>query len=39
MFETDHLRQMYRQMITIRKFEEAVWELYTSATMPGLAHL
>jgi acetoin:2,6-dichlorophenolindophenol oxidoreductase subunit alpha len=39
MLETDQLRQMYRQMVTIRKFEEAVWELYTSATMPGLAHL
>ena len=39
MLETDQLRQMYRRMITIRKFEEAVWELYTSATMPGLAHL
>jgi pyruvate dehydrogenase E1 component alpha subunit len=39
MAETDHLRQMYRQMVMIRKFEEAVWELYTSAVMPGLAHL
>jgi len=39
MLEIDQLRQMYRQMVTIRKFEEAVWELYTSAVMPGLAHL
>jgi len=31
--------QMYRQMVTIRRFEEQVNELYTSAQMPGLAHL
>ncbi len=31
--------QMYRQMRTIRVFEERVNELYTSAKMPGLAHL
>ncbi len=31
--------QMYRQMRTIRTFEEHVNELYTSAKMPGLAHL
>jgi TPP-dependent pyruvate/acetoin dehydrogenase alpha subunit len=30
---------MYRQMLTIRLFEEQVNELYTSARMPGLAHL
>ena len=30
---------MYRQMLTIRLFEEQVNELYTSAKMPGLAHL
>jgi len=30
---------MYRQMRTIRVFEERVNELYTSAKMPGLAHL
>jgi pyruvate dehydrogenase E1 component alpha subunit len=30
---------MYRQMRTIRAFEERVNELYTSAKMPGLAHL
>src|SRR5439155_20408549 len=29
----------YRQMLTIRLFEEKVNELYTSAKMPGLAHL
>jgi len=31
--------QMYEQMLTIRVFEEHVNELYTSAKMPGLAHL
>src|SRR4249920_3714651 len=30
---------MYRQMVTIRLFEEQVNELYTRALMPGLAHL
>ncbi len=31
--------RMYEQMLTIRVFEEHVNELYTSAKMPGLAHL
>ena len=30
---------MYRQMVSIRLFEEQVNELYTRALMPGLAHL
>lgn len=30
---------VYRQMVTIREFEEQVNELYTTAIMPGLAHL
>src|SRR6202049_762741 len=30
---------MYRSMLRIRLFEEQVNELYTSAKMPGLAHL
>jgi TPP-dependent pyruvate/acetoin dehydrogenase alpha subunit len=30
---------MYEQMVKIREFEEKVNELYTSALMPGLAHL
>ena len=30
---------MYRQMFSIRLFEEQVNELYTRALMPGLAHL
>jgi pyruvate dehydrogenase E1 component alpha subunit len=31
--------RMYRQMLSIRMFEEQVNELYTRALMPGLAHL
>jgi len=31
--------QMYRRMISIRRFEEQVNDLYTRALMPGLAHL
>ena len=30
---------MYRQMLTIRQFEEQVNDLYKTARMPGLAHL
>jgi pyruvate dehydrogenase E1 component alpha subunit len=30
---------MYRQMVTIRLFEEQVNDLYKTARMPGLAHL
>src|SRR5438105_11537458 len=30
---------MYQEMLKIRLFEESVNELYTSAKMPGLAHL
>jgi len=33
------LLQMYERMLTIRRFEEKVFELYTSGLMPGLAHL
>lgn len=35
----EHWLHMYRQMQRIRIFEEQVNELYTSARMPGLAHL
>src|SRR3979411_172025 len=35
----DQLLAMYRQMVTIRLFEEQVNDLYTRALMPGLAHL
>jgi pyruvate dehydrogenase E1 component alpha subunit len=32
-------RELYERMLTIRVFEEHVNELYTTARMPGLAHL
>ncbi len=35
----EQLLQMYELMLKIRLFEEQVNELYTSAQMPGLAHL
>lgn len=35
----ERLIHMYRQMLTIRLFEERVNDLYTRALMPGLAHL
>jgi acetoin:2,6-dichlorophenolindophenol oxidoreductase subunit alpha len=37
--ERDRWLGMYRQMMTIRLFEEQVNALYQSARMPGLAHL
>lgn len=37
--DAQHWLHMYRQMLRIRRFEEQVNELYTSARMPGLAHL
>jgi pyruvate dehydrogenase E1 component alpha subunit len=37
--ERDLWWRMYRQMLTIRLFEEQVDELYKTARMPGLAHL
>ena len=33
------LLEMYRRMVTIRKFEETVYDVYSRGTMPGLAHL
>jgi acetoin:2,6-dichlorophenolindophenol oxidoreductase subunit alpha len=36
---TDEQVELYRKMLTIRRFEEQVDELYRSARMPGLAHL
>jgi len=30
---------MYRRMVTIRKFEETVYDVYSRGIMPGLAHL
>jgi TPP-dependent pyruvate/acetoin dehydrogenase alpha subunit len=37
--ERDRWVYLYRQMVRIRLFEEHVNDLYTSARMPGLAHL
>jgi TPP-dependent pyruvate/acetoin dehydrogenase alpha subunit len=37
--ERDRWLHMYEQMLTIRIFEEHVNGLYTTARMPGLAHL
>jgi len=37
--DVEHYLHMYQQMAIIRAFEEKVNELYTSALMPGLAHL
>jgi acetoin:2,6-dichlorophenolindophenol oxidoreductase subunit alpha len=36
---SEQLLRFYRQMMRIRLFEEEVNRLYTSAKMPGLAHL
>ncbi len=33
------LLDMYRDMLRIRRFEEQVWNVYTSGLMHGLAHL
>lgn len=33
------LIEMYRAMLRIRRFEEQIWEVYTSGLMHGLAHL
>jgi TPP-dependent pyruvate/acetoin dehydrogenase alpha subunit len=35
----EHWLHVYEQMVKIREFEEKVNELYTTAQMPGLAHL
>jgi acetoin:2,6-dichlorophenolindophenol oxidoreductase subunit alpha len=37
--EKDKWLRVFRQMVSIRLFEEQVNELYTRALMPGLAHL
>ncbi|MCS7247964.1 MAG: thiamine pyrophosphate-dependent dehydrogenase E1 component subunit alpha [Anaerolineales bacterium] len=37
--EPSLLIEMYRRMLTIRFFEEAVFEVYRRGWMPGLAHL
>lgn len=38
-YEQDQLLRMYRQMLTIRRFEEAINDVYRRGLMPGLAHL
>ena len=38
-FDGEQWLHIYKQMATIREFEERVNELYTGAIMPGLAHL
>ncbi len=37
--ECEILLEMYRRMLTIRYFEETVFEVYRKGWMPGLAHL
>ena len=37
--DTEQWLQMYQQMVKIRLFEEKANALYTSAQMPGIAHL
>lgn len=37
--ESKRLTHMFRQMLTIRRFEEEVDQLYRAAKMPGIAHL
>ena len=37
--EKEMLIRMYRQMATIRSFEEAIRDVYRRGLMPGLAHL
>ena len=36
--EKELLLELYRRMVRIRKFEEAVVEVYLRGLMPGLAH-
>jgi len=31
--------ELFRQMLTIRYFEQGVWKVYANSWMPGLAHL
>ena len=39
MLDNDNLIDIYRNMLTIRRFEEAIFDLYRGGKMPGLAHL
>ncbi|MGD0752674.1 MAG: thiamine pyrophosphate-dependent enzyme, partial [Anaerolineales bacterium] len=35
----EELLEMYRKMLTIRVFEETIFDVYRKGLMPGLAHL
>jgi pyruvate dehydrogenase E1 component alpha subunit len=35
----EQLKDIYRRMVTIRTFEETVYDLYSRGIMPGIAHL
>ncbi|MCH2663014.1 thiamine pyrophosphate-dependent dehydrogenase E1 component subunit alpha [bacterium] len=37
--DTETRKQILRSMLRIRRFEEQIWEIYTSGLMHGLAHL
>jgi len=37
--ENEKLVSMYQQMFTIRRFEEAINDVYRRGLMPGIAHL
>jgi len=39
MLDKEKLIEIYRKMLTIRRFEEAIFDLYRGGKMPGLAHL
>jgi len=39
LLEKDKLIDLYRQMLTIREFEEQAQDLYTRAVIPGILHL
>jgi TPP-dependent pyruvate/acetoin dehydrogenase alpha subunit len=39
MLDQPKLIEIYRKMLTIRRFEEAIFDLYRDGKMPGLAHL
>src|SRR5689334_6795576 len=35
----EQLIELYRRMLTVRRFEETVFDVYRRGWMPGLAHL
>jgi TPP-dependent pyruvate/acetoin dehydrogenase alpha subunit len=39
MLDNQRLIEIYRRMLTVRRFEEAIFDLYRGGKMPGLAHL